>query len=240
MRKFMLLVVASLVAALAIVGIASAVDAKQGINISLTATKAGTKAKPRSAGSITVLTTTEPGPGSPAGTFATKKAVIYFDKNVVFGGSKFKSCSTSNSVQIDTKCLSSKIGNGKALGQASVGDPENLSINAYNADKGRKLYLHITGSQPLKIDSVIVATLSTASGSYGRKLTVPIPAKLQEPLGGVKATLLNFSTRVRGTSKGTPYVGLKGCTGGKLKFKGTFQFTDGTTQTATDTVKCRK
>jgi hypothetical protein len=236
----MLLAVASLAAVLAVVGVASAVDAKQGIDVTLSATKAGTKAKPKSAGAITVLTTTEPGPNDPAGTFATKQATIFFDKNIVFGGSKFKSCATTVASSIDSKCLSSRIGSGKAKGQATIGGPEDLSIKAYNAGKGQKLYLHVTGNQPLKIDSVIVASLKTATGDYGRKLVVPIPAGLQEPLGGVKATLLNFSTKVSGTSKGTPYVGLKGCTGGKLKFKGTFAFTDGTSQTVTDSVKCSK
>ena len=51
---------------------------------------------------------------------------------------------------------------------------------------------------------------------------MPIPANLVTPLAGVTATLLNFSTSVSGTAKGLPYIGIKGCSGGKLKFKGTF------------------
>ena len=51
---------------------------------------------------------------------------------------------------------------------------------------------------------------------------MPIPENLIQPLTGITATLLNFSTSVGGTAKGVPYVGLKGCSGGKLKFKGTF------------------
>ena len=61
-----------------------------------------------------------------------------------------------------------------------------------------------------------------------------------QPLTGVTATLLNFSTSVGGTAKGLPYVGLKGCSGGKLKFKGTFIYTDGTSKTVTDTAACKK
>ena len=37
-----------------------------------------------------------------------------------------------------------------------------------------------------------------------------------------------------------PYVGLKGCSGGKLKFKGTFLYTDNTSKTVTDTAACKK
>ena len=69
---------------------------------------------------------------------------------------------------------------------------------------------------------------------------MPIPPNLVQPLIGVTATLLNFSTSVGGTSKGVPYVGLKGCSGGKLKFKGTFLYTDNTSKTVTDTAACKK
>jgi hypothetical protein len=71
------------------------------------------------------------------------------------------------------------------------------------------------------------------SGAFGRKLVVAIPANLQQPLGGVYATLTSFMTKVGGSSKGTPYVALKGCSGGKLKFKGDFVFTDGSKQSPT-------
>jgi len=57
---------------------------------------------------------------------------------------------------------------------------------------------------------------------------------------GVLATLTEFITSVSGTAKGKPYVGIKGCSGGKLNFKGTFSYTDGTSKDATTTVKCSK
>ena len=41
----------------------------------------------------------------------------------------------------------------------------------------------MTGSKPLKIDSVIVGKLDPDSGAFGRKLVVTIPANLQQPLG---------------------------------------------------------
>ena len=79
-----------------------------------------------------------------------------------------------------------------------------------------------------------------ATGAYGKKLTVTIPANLQSPLPGQFATLTQFITKVGGTSKGTPYVGLKGCSGGKLKFKGDFVFTDGSKQSPTSTATCKR
>jgi hypothetical protein len=250
MRKLLFGSVAALVVALGVAGVASAVDATQAIDVKITNNKAGTKSKPKSIGKLNVVTTTTPGVGSPAGTFATNKATIFFDKNLVFNAKAFKECKPSNKSapvgsDVKSKCASAKIGGGKAAAKATVGDQENLTVTAYNGSAqsnaaNRWFYLHVEGSTPLKIDSVIAATLKKASGDYGYKLEVPIPANLVQPLAGVTATLLNFSTSVSGTSKGLPYIGIKGCSGGKLKFKGTFAYTDGTSKTATDTAACKK
>ena len=99
-------------------------------------------------------------------------------------------------------------------------------MTAYDGPGGKAVLLHVTGTKPLKIDSVIVGKLVPDSGAFGRKLVVAIPANLQQPLGGVYAALTSFMTKVGGSSKGTPYVALKGCSGGELKFKGDFVFTD--------------
>ncbi len=249
MRKLLFGATLALIAALAVAGVASAVDAQQAIDVKVTKHKAGTKEKPKSLGKLNVVTTTTPGPGSPAGTFATNKATIFFDKNIVFNGKAFKECKPANKSapvgsDVKAKCASAKIGAGKAAGQATVGGQENLTVTAYNgaakANGDRWFYLHVEGSVPLKIDSVIAATLKRATGDYGYKLDVPIPANLVQPLTGITATLLNFSTSVGGTSKGLSYVGLKGCSGGKLKFKGTFIYTDNTSKTVTDTAACKK
>jgi len=250
MHKLMLVAAATMVSALVVVGVASAVDATQAIDVKITNNKAGTKEKPKSVGKLNVLTTTTPGAGSPAGTFATNKATIFFDKNLVFNAKAFKECKPANKSapvgsDVKAKCASAKIGAGKATGQATVGSPEQLTVTAYNGSAtanpaNRWFYLHVQGEVPLKIDSVIAATLTKATGDYGYKLVVPIPANLVQPLAGVTATLLNFSTSVSGTAKGLPYIGIKGCSGGKLKFKGTFVYTDGTSKTATDTAACKK
>jgi hypothetical protein len=241
MRKLLLGGVVALCAALGIAGVASAIDGTQTLALKLTHTKAGTKEKPKSVGTLKVTTATTPGPVNPAGSFAVTNAVIFFDKNLVFNASAFKACSTSDLATIDSKCASSKVGSGSAKGSA-LGQVEPLVVKAYNGPKsgsGYKFYLHVTGSVPLAIDSVINAKLTKATGKYGWKLTVPIPDELQKP-SGVLATLTEFITSVSGTSKGKPYVGIKGCSGGKLNFKGTFSYTDGTSKDATTTVKCSK
>jgi hypothetical protein len=244
MRKLLLGGVVALCATLGVASVASAIDGTQTIALKLTNTKAGTKEKPKSVGSLKVTTATTPGPANPAGTFAVTNAVIFFDKNLVFNASAFKACTTSDLATIDTKCSGvskGQVGKGSATGSA-LGQVEPLAVKAFNGPKsgaGYKFYLHVTGSTPLAIDSVIQAKLTKATGKYGWKLTVPIPPELQRP-SNVLATLTQFITTVSGTSKGKPYVGLKGCSGGKLNFKGTFSYTDGTSKDATTTVKCSK
>ena len=246
MRKLLLGAVVALVGAVAVVGVASAMDGQQDIAVTVSKNTAGTKEKPKSVGTLKVTTTTTPGPTSTAGTFTATKAVISFDKNLVFNAGKFKPCKVnlndaSGIATIDSKCASSKVGSGSAKGEA-LGQVEPLTVKAYNGPKSGenyKFYLHVTGTAPLVIDDVINATLKRASGDYGYKLDVPIPDGLQRP-SGVLATLTEFITSVNGTSKGVPYIGLKGCSGGKLKFKGVFTYTDGTSKTATTTAPCKK
>jgi hypothetical protein len=255
MRKLLLGGVVALCATLGVAGVASAIDGTQTIALKLTNTKAGTKAKPKSVGSLKVTTATTLGTAL-AGSFTVTKAVLYFDKNLVFNAGAFKACSTSDLQTIDDKCKGlskGQLGSGSAYGQA-LGTPaqpagtanEALHVKAFNGPKlgtGYRFYLHVTGvagvDGPLDIDTVIAAKLTKATGDYGWKLTVPIPPELQHP-SNVPATLTSFITSVKGTFKGTPYVGLKGCSGGKLKFKGTFNYTDNTHKDATDTVKCTK
>jgi hypothetical protein len=238
MRKFMLLAVASLAAVLGVSGIANAINGTQELKIKLGASKAGTKTKPRSVSYLTVTTTTTPAADDPA--FATKQAIIYFDKNLVFNSPSFKNCTDTKPGTIDTSCSGAKVGTGSAKGVA-LGQTENLSVKAYNGLKGKALYLHVTGDTPLKIDAVMNGKLASATGQFAKKLIVTIPDNLQQPAPGVFATLTSFITKTSGTQKGKPYIGLKGCpTSKKLKFRGTFSYTDGTSKTADATAPCSK
>jgi hypothetical protein len=171
--------------------------------------------------------------------FATRSAVIHLDKNVVLNAAKFPSCTESQVRAGGAACAKAKVGSGKATGLA-LGLEENLTVTAYNGPKGKTLLLHVKGQAPLDIDAVIVAQLEPDSGAFGRKLVISIPANLQQPLTGAYATLTSFLTKVGGSAKGAPYVALKGCSAGKLHFKGEFVFTDGSTQSPTSTAACTK
>jgi hypothetical protein len=238
MHKLTLAAAIAVIVALGAAGVASAINGTQTISAKITQSKAGTKAKPRSVGTLTVTTGVTPAPGE-VGTFATKTAVLFFDKNIVFGMSKFKSCTAANAAK-DNCPSGAKVGSGSANAQATIGGPEALKVVAWNGPGANTLLLHATGTTPLQIDGMLTGKLSNATGDYGKKLTITIPTNLQMPSPGITATLTQFIAKIGGTSNGTPYVGLKGCSGGKLKVKGTFTFTDGTSQTKNTTIKCSK
>ena len=239
MRKLVLLAAVSAAGVIGVVGVAQAVDAQHKLVVKTTPTKAGTKAKPANVKMFVDLITI-PAPNDPP--FATSDTVVHFDKNLVFNGSKLKSCSAAQVASDQTKCPSgSKVGSGKATGNA-LGQTENLTVTAFNGPGGNKLELHVVGSAPLVIDSVIEGTLKSDTGKFGKKLVVKIPENLQQPLTGVFATLTDFQVTVKGTgAKKVPFIGLKGCPSNKkLNFKSDLTYTDGSKKSATTTTNCSK
>jgi hypothetical protein len=236
-KKLALALTGALILALGVAGVAQAVNSKQSVSVKLAHNKAGTAAKPKSVGDLTVDLKVAVDPSDQP--FATSSTVIHFDKGLVFNSAKFPSCTEAQARTGAAACTKAKIGSGKALGLA-LGQQENLTITAYNGPKGKSILLHVVGTQPLDINTVIVGQLKPDSGAFGRKLVVAIPSNLQQPLAGVFATLTSFVTKVGGSAKGTPYVALKSCSGGKLHFKGDFVFTDGSKQSPTSTTACKK
>lgn len=241
MRKVALLVATAAIA-LGATAPVWAVNADQGLAVSVSPSKAGTKLKPKSV-KLKITTTTTPKDGTQ---FATTKAVLYFDKNLKLGGSKFKSCTVAKLLADESTCPSgSKVGSGTATGQAGPNGAVKvapISVTAFNGPKGKSLLLHVVYVK-LGIDQVLNGKLSSVTGTYGTKLTIPIPPALQQPSPGFYATLTSFITTVSGKATNaakTPYVGLTGCSHGKLKFKGTFSYTDNTSKTATATAPCSK
>jgi len=237
MRKVALLVTAVAVACFGVVGVSSAINGKAGLKITVSPKKAGTKKKPANTKLFTDITTAPAADDQP---FATKATVVHLDKNFVFNGKAVASCSNSQVLSDQTKCpAGSKLGTGKATGNA-LGQTENLTVTAFNGPGGNKLELHVVGSAPLVIDSVIEGVLVSDSGLYGKKLTVEIPENLQQPLTGVFATLTDFQVGLKGGSAKKPYIGMKGCSGGKINMKVDLTYTDGTEQSATATAPCSK
>jgi hypothetical protein len=241
LRKSALIISAAALAAVAAPA-ALAVNASQGLDVAVNPSKAGTKAKPKIV-KLTVTTTTTPHDNTP---FATKRAIIYFDKSFHFNGKAFKSCSKATlDASGPSACpAGSKVGTGNAQGVA-LGQTENLTVTPFNGPGGNKIELYVQGSAPLQINSTIEGVLHKASGQFGQKLVVDIPNNLQQPLSGVYATLTRFQTAIyafatkttHGKKSKVGYVETVGCNK-KWYFKGDFQYTDGTGQNASTTVRC--
>jgi hypothetical protein len=240
LRKLALTLTGAVVAAVALAPAAQAGPTQFEMKVSHKSSQTGTKAKPR-ANTIKVEL-----PAGPAGKYAAKKATISLDKNWVFNTAKLPSC-TQSKVQNDPDGCNpgSKIGKGTARGIVShdqTGGEEivqDLRVDAFNGGKNNKIYFLVRGDKPVEINAVLVGTLKNASGKYGKKLDVVIPASLQN-IAGFVPTLVNFITTIDKTVKGVPAVASKGCTGGKWNWGAKIFYTDGSTVQDTATTKCRK
>ena len=207
---------------------AFAVNSPQQFSASVTPNKGGTKAKPTP---VTLKVRPYFGDISAdaAAPFATQTANVFFPAESVFNGKYFPSCANAKVLSAASSCPSgSKVGKGTAAGVA-LGLTENLTVTIYNGPGGKAVELLVDGTSPLAIHSVIEGKLTKQSGKFGYLLKVPVPADLQEPAPGAKATLTDFNTTIKATYKKTPYIGLAGCTAKKLNFGYTGEYTDGTT-----------
>ena len=243
MRKLGL-IAATAAASIGVTSFAQAIETNQGLSIGIKGGK-GTKKKPRVV-KFSTTTTTNAVDLAKDGTYATKSAVIHFDKNLKFNSTKFPTCALKIVATKPEKCPKGSLV-GKGLAKATVGEGQikvNPSIKAYN-DKGGKLNLALI-AKPGEVDSsgILVGKLKKDSGKdYGFKLDVQIPKKLQEQLG-LKITLTKFVTviddkqiKVKGKKYG--YVESIGCPkGGKYKFGGDFKYDDATGVKVKTTAKC--
>ena len=111
-----------------------------------------------------------PGAGSPACTFATQKATIFFDKNLVFNGKAFEECKPSNKsapacldVRRQVRQRQGRRRQGRRPGhrrRAGEPDRDRLQRRGTRPRGHRWFYLNVVGSTPLVVDSVIAATLT--------------------------------------------------------------------------------
>ncbi|CAB4869710.1 unannotated protein [freshwater metagenome] len=231
MRRIAFLSLLALVVGALFASSAMAINSEQKFDATATPTAGGTKKKPVGV-SLHLRPFIPDISADPP--FATKKAFVFFPKELVLNGKFFKSCPRAKVQKNERKCPSgSKIGSGIAAGLA-LGLTENLTVDAFNGPGGNKIELLVKGVSPLVIREVIEAKIAKVKGTYGWKLTVPIPTGLQTPVDGVYATLTDFDVTIpkktiKKGKKTYAWAGLTGCTG-SLKFGYQGQYTDGTKQ----------
>lgn len=233
------LIAATVAASFSVTAIAQAIDVDQAIIIKTTGKK-GTKAKPTT---LKLSTTTKTSAKDPAqnGTYATKSAVIHFDKNLKFNAKSFPTCTESTVVNTPADCpAKSLVGKGYAKAVIGAGQIKaNPTIKAYNAAGGKLILRLLKAEGEVDSSGVLTGTLKKDTGKFGQKLVVPIPEKLQNQFG-LAITLTEFNTVIKAQkSKGKGYVESIGC--GKTKkynFGGDFVFSDNTKVKVTSTSKC--
>src|SRR3954470_14587315 len=90
-KKLSLTAASAVVLALGVSGVSQAVNADQAIDIKVSPAKKGTKKKPKNV-KLYVETITTPKDST---AFGVTHTVISFDKNLVFSGKSFKSCTNA-------------------------------------------------------------------------------------------------------------------------------------------------
>jgi hypothetical protein len=197
------------------------------------------------------LSTDVPG-GDPA---TITKTVILFPHGPRVNGSLFPSCDPK---QLQRRRGSpaacprgSRLGKGTALGTSPQfhGVDERLSVEVYNAHRGRGLVFWLHGDIPVFINGLIDASLVPIhSHMWAYRLTLKVPRSLQELIPGTFASLLRFTTKVGGTTRVREggrlvrrgYIEALACPPGALvPVQGTFDFLDHEAVTSNGYVTCR-
>jgi hypothetical protein len=131
------------------------------------------------------------------------RAVVFFSHGARVNGSLFPSCDPrrlSRRRGSPSACpRGARLGGGHAIGHAA-GSTEELAVSVYNGPGGRSLLFWLHGDQPADISGLIDAPLvAIASRRYGYRLTMPVPASLQQIGPDMFTQLTHFDTTVRGT-----------------------------------------
>ena len=230
MRKHLVWML-GLAVAVAAAGVASAVQVQ-------TITGAASPSKlPKTKRVGTALTVTTALSGGPLS--AAKRAQIFVDDEFAIFNRGLARCSQGAIAGRSTSAAKSACGRaqvGAGSASANVGGVTvPVVVTAFNS--GGVLLLHSAPSIGSPV--VLVGRITGASGDFGTKLNVSIPA-----LAGGVGILTSFRVKLqksyRFRGKRRNYISAKcGDRNRKLNFRGTFNFADGTTQTATDTQTCR-
>jgi hypothetical protein len=128
---------------------------------------------------------------------------VYFAKQLKNNSKIFPACNKSQidgkpDNQIPAKCKKAIVGTGTA--NSDVGQPgtdpqvtQPLTVVAYNGNKGKSLYLAVTGG-PVT-NRVIDGKITKQTGQFGYKVGFQVPPELQNVLGS-QIALTDFDVKV--------------------------------------------
>ena len=187
-------------------------------------------------------------PTSPTGiAFPTTKAVVDFDKNILFQQKGYPTCdpsqfgSSTTTQDVKDECGDAAIGDGSAtvkVPTAAGAPPVTVAADVVAANvAGNKVLLHsqnsLSGGQPL------VGQLKKRGGTYGTTLTVPVP-----PLAGGAAVITQFQTaidKVAYRHNGKRLAIISGnCKDKTQDFRASFTDNQGQVAVGTDTYNCKR
>jgi hypothetical protein len=147
------------------------------------------------------------------------KLEVFFPKNVRLSTAGFKTCSAEkmNAERTDAGCpKGSKIGAGAAkahVGEGGTRTNIQFVVAVYAASKGNIVIW--LDDQTLEVDVAFPGKMTKASGKFGQKLTINIPAALQQPGPGLFSELdelgATINAKVRKNGRVYSVISTTGC-----------------------------
>ena len=172
--------------ALASVALAQAVPPSATMTASVSPSKAGTRSNPKPS-RVKLFVQNDR-----ASNTTMSKLEITLPRNAKFNGRGFSSCSAAKVEATPSQCAGAKAGTGVAnaiLGPTSP-TPSNLRFNVTAYVGGRSSLVFYLVQQGGAVKRSIPATIS------GRKLTLTVPADLQQPAPNVYSALVDLSANI--------------------------------------------
>ena len=205
MRKTLIAALTALTAlALAAVAIAQTPPPSIDVTATISPSKAGTKKKPKSEKLNLLIDNNRDSKTS------ASKIEISFPKTLVLSTKGLKTCSVAKlDAQGKASCPRASVaglGTANALVNPTSDNPASLKFNVTTYVAGTNLlafYLEQQGNDS-GVQQALPAKITTVSGSktYGQKITISIPANLQQPAPGVYSTLIQIKNSL-GLKSGT-------------------------------------
>ena len=207
MRKYLIAAIAVLTSlALASVALAQSGDISSTTTVS--PKKHGTKKKPRAVKVKTFVKNNVPGT-------TASKIEIDFPKTVKISGKGLTHCKLAEFSKPGGKAncpAKSKAGTGVShatLGQGGSGTPLNFDVTAYVS--GNNLVVFYIEQQGGGVSRPLQGKISKASGKFGQKLVISIPADLQQPVLGVYGNLNDLTSTLYNKKGKRSLISTVGC-----------------------------